>query len=123
MIGGSMDYFDVVKSIMAKDRVGKGERVLAKLTGTPHESTWNEIIELGCRNAKLMREVLEINALVNAKQVIFLSEMKKLSELAESAEDRGKFLAVRYDNEGNMVLAEIPPKKKSNSWPDFLGGL
>lgn len=105
-----MDYHNHMKNLNKKIRVNKGERVISKLAGTGMDDKWEEIVALHCSAVRKAKELESAYQLLSAKTVVFWNEIKNYTEQAESAEDRGKTLAMRHDADDNLVLVEYTEK-------------
>ena len=108
-------YHDAVKKILEHNLVAEGEKVVASLEGTEYQAKWTEIIDLMCREVKLAKEVQDLSEASAAKRTLFWQEVAKASERAESADERGMVLGVRYDENDRMVLVEFSPKEDESS--------
>jgi len=116
-----MSYHKAIKSLLEKDSVGDGERVIGKLTDTEYEKNWNEIIELLCNVEQLKHKLKESFEVAEAKRVLFWHTVRNVSEQAESAAERGLALGVRYNEDGELVLVEFKePENEAAGFPDFL---
>jgi len=105
-----LDYKTVLKVITRKEPLKKGDKILAGLDGTKTQEQWNEVLDLSCQAAKMLREFELLTARLDAKRVLFWQELANISEQAETAEDRGKLLGLRYTKEGKLVLVEFDDK-------------
>lgn len=105
-----MNYHKMFKNLMKKTRVKAGERVIAELSGTEFDARWKGIVELHCEAARKAKDLQELNEVISARGTLFWADLKKHTEQAESAEDRGKTLGVRHDDDDNLVLVEYTDK-------------
>lgn len=115
-----MGYHETIKSLLEKDSIKDGERVIAKLSGTEYEKSWGEVIELMCTVAKLKHDLEEVHAVAGAKRTLFWHAVKHASEFGESAAERGLALGVRYNDDGELVLVEFKEEQEQRDIPEFL---
>ena len=121
-----MNYHKTIKRLMERIPMQAGERVIANLHKTDFKDRWQELIDSACHAAKMQKELEDLGRTINAKTILFWDDIKKSSELAESSDDRGMALGLRYDDKDNFVLVEYSPpedKHASNPFLKFLGGL
>ena len=102
-----MNYHSAAKNLRKKIGIKAGDRVLCKLGGTAFETQWEEFISMHCTALKKAKELDEMQKVMDAKNTLFWAELRMHTEQAESSEDRGKVLAIRYDDDGEMVLVEF----------------